>query len=479
MGKNSKNDGGKKKAFKSSKEGSGSSSTPSESVLMSRVNAEKDRKAKTVLFSGNGPLELLLALPAITAKFQENTCWDLIDHPTLAVSIAARATAVPAAGGVGGIVGALAEDVFAGGLVPPDTTTVAGSPTFARLATLRADCNARHAQNVLLINALPNAVMGVHLKAYEVHKDNLKRDEELEKIDHSELQVQSTFLSAFATWDKERLLFQSKQARCLKVFQEVFSENVLALVRTELNALSFREAFTRIRLRYHVGVGGAAMATSINRSLSEIVWLRKKDSISRFIQIVETIASNLAAAGGGTCTEQTIMRYVCEGIQRSGTRDYDLDIQDIQRNEVGLDRGREILLKTETNLLASRQRRMNEEHHGRIRERSNMAVEEDDSYLTVKEVTALFSQLSKDTQGKGNSASSYSKCKKCGKMHRGKCWSDIVCNKCGKKGHPEFKCDSSVKSEKSTSSNESLTKQLQQFTGDKVELVKLFEKSKK
>ena len=103
MGKNNKNrkEGGK--AYKSSKKSeSSSSSTPSESALLSRISAEKERKSKSILFWGNGPLELLLALPAITATFQENTCWDLIDHPTLAVSIAARATAVPAAGGVGG-----------------------------------------------------------------------------------------------------------------------------------------------------------------------------------------------------------------------------------------------------------------------------------------------------------------------------------------------------------------------------------------
>ena len=81
-------------------------------------------------------------------------------------------------------------------------------------------------------------------------------------------------------------------------------------------------------------------------------------------------------------------------------------------------------------------------------------------------------------KNKSSSATSPN-CKDCGKFHLGKCWSVMVCGKCGKKGHPDWKCEGGEKKEKSTSSNESLAKQLEKFSGDKVELVKLFERSKK
>jgi hypothetical protein len=385
-----------------------------------------------IIFNGGSSTDFQRARPDLVRAFIQNECWDLVN--------VSPPVPVPGTDPIQYVAAAIAEDLCSELKPATDATVVQGIIT-AKRALRQTQYNDQLTiyAAALAAGTLTGAMHGIKVMEAEIKLEGYFTAIELERPE-----IEKRLLTALERYEKLNDVHNKRKASCMKVFMHCLGAEPRSHIAAELDREMYRRAWNKLNARYHVQIGGTGSVKTILEKLSQSVFNPLQESIMEHIHDMKILAMQTQGAGGAGqgIQDDLLLTYILKSVERSREKEFMKDVDHITRFNMTLAQAEEIFQRTQA-LIDIKEKMDHIPRDRRVGDKNKRAfLSEVQAALSVLEREKSKNEKKPQNMANWSEAKKKLKCGKCKLLGHLtiNCWSDHVCQKCGKTGHIEGIC---------------------------------------
>jgi hypothetical protein len=344
-----------------------------------------------------------------------------------------------------------------GPIVLPELTLVQPEPTHLvnvdqKMVAYDAAILQRYNDTDAAINASALSATNKDLKAID---NEIKRAEEESRRPLILEKYEEEFIVAHNTWITKKEKDDVKASTVIATFQTTISPSSLSVVIDLIQARRFRQAWFNLNEHFCATVGGRESRSAMLEILTTAVW--NGHDFNSHVNYMTTLFDEVTE-GGFDINDEMKYEYLKKSILRSKNSMFNsiLEYADYADNHDYASLLAKLQVKASAAALNTHRDYVNE--IGVSRDMQLMSLESkprDNSESTNHKSKYSGTRDPKSERAyvlSGNNPNRDHKCSLCGKFGHleAKCFTTITCDKCHKKGHPAFLCPSRVQMAKAS-----------------------------
>jgi hypothetical protein len=273
-----------------------------------------------------------------------------------------------------------------------------------------------------------------------IRADRREYTEKKLTIELSEDVVLNNAIKSLDAWDEAKKRHGDRSAKCFRLFNSRLKDGPKAYVRPELMQGHFRHAWLKLYMHYNKGANDAKTTADMLKIMLNITWDPTTLTPDEFVDYFDRMIAMYEAQGDNRVTPKDRNAYITAALRRGASQMYSDDLKYADFEDKPLSWLMERLART--NSRAHMERAVRSQHP---RREYDLPLDNPEwvlnaNYSQSKGVKRERSERS--DQGYTEIAFPALSCVKCQKTGHdaADCWSEIVCGKCHRKGHPTNVC---------------------------------------